>query len=41
LEFPTKTLCTSLSSTMRATRPAHLILFDMICLMIFGDECKL
>jgi hypothetical protein len=33
--FPTKTFYTFLSSSMRATCPAHLILLDMICLMIY------
>jgi len=28
--FPTKTLCMSLLSTMRPTRPAHLVLLDFI-----------
>jgi hypothetical protein len=39
--FPTKTFYTFLSSPMRATYPAHLFRFDMICLIIFGDEYKL
>jgi hypothetical protein len=26
---------------MHATRPAHLILLDLICLKIFGEECKI
>jgi hypothetical protein len=39
--FPTESLYTSFSSTMRATYPAHVILLDLICLMIFGNEYKL
>jgi hypothetical protein len=39
--FPTKTLHTLLSSTIRATCLAHLILHDLTCLMIFGYEYKL
>jgi hypothetical protein len=38
--FPTKTPYTFLPSPMRATCPAHLIYFDLICLTISGDEYK-
>jgi hypothetical protein len=39
LRFPTKTLCTSLLSPIRATCPAHLIL-DFIIRTIFGEQYR-
>ena len=38
--FPTKTLHTPLSSPIRATCPAHLILLDFITRTILGEEYK-
>ena len=38
--FPTKTLYTSLSSAIRATCPAHLILLHFITRTILGEEYK-
>jgi hypothetical protein len=39
--FPTKTLHMFHPSAMRATCPAHFILLDFICLIIYGGEYKL
>ena len=38
--FPSKTLYTPLSSPIRATCPAHLILLDFITCTILGEEYK-
>ena len=38
--FPTKTLYTHLLSLIRATRPAHLILLDLITWTILGKEYR-
>jgi len=38
--FPTKTLNTPLSSTIRTTCPAHLILLDFITRTVLGEEYK-
>jgi hypothetical protein len=39
--FPTNILYTFILSPIRATYPAHLILFDLIILIMFGEEYKL
>ena len=38
--FPTKTLCTPLPSSIRATCPAHLILLDFITRTTLGEEYR-
>ena len=41
LRFPPKTLYTPLSSPIRATCPAHIILLDFITRTILGEQYKL
>ena len=38
--YPTKTLCTLIHSSIRATCPAHLILLDFITRTILGEEYR-
>jgi hypothetical protein len=40
-DFSNKTLYAILSSSMCPTRPAQLILLDLLILTISGEDCKL